>query len=75
MNRRSFIKGMVTLLGATLIVPKILLAEDKITDPLLIPEVIDIGYKGSTYVDSGIFYCPHIPLQITNCERSNKIYH
>ena len=34
-------------------------------DPLFPTNLILIGYKGSSFMDSGYFYCPYVPLQLT----------
>jgi hypothetical protein len=34
-------------------------------DPLFPANLILVGYKGSSFMDSGFFYCPYVPLQLT----------
>jgi hypothetical protein len=34
-------------------------------DPLFPPNLILVGYKGSSFMDAGMFYCPYVPLQLT----------
>lgn len=34
-------------------------------DPLFPDDLILIGYKGRTFLDSGYFYCPYIPIKTT----------
>lgn len=34
-------------------------------DPLMTPNLILVGYKGNNFMDSGFFYCPYVPLQLT----------
>lgn len=34
-------------------------------DPLFPKDKILIGYKGSSFMDAGYFYCPYVPLQLT----------
>jgi hypothetical protein len=34
-------------------------------DPLFNPGMILVGYKGSSFMDAGYFYCPYVPLQLT----------
>jgi hypothetical protein len=65
MNRRSFVKGLATLFGTIIVAPKLLLTENIITPTIVAQEFIDVGYEGSEYMDSGMYYCPYIPLQIS----------
>lgn len=64
MNRRNFLKSFGRWVGtgiAVAAVPTLVLAAIKEEpNPLLAP------YKGGkTYLETGYFYCPYIPLQIT----------
>lgn len=34
-------------------------------DPLFPPNLILVGYKGTSFMDAGYFYCPYVPLQLT----------
>jgi hypothetical protein len=34
-------------------------------DPLFPANLILVGYKGSSFMDAGFFYCPYVPLQLT----------
>lgn len=34
-------------------------------DPLFSKALILVGFKGSSFMDAGYFYCPYIPLQLT----------
>ena len=34
-------------------------------DPLFPRDLILMGYKGKTFLDSGYFYCPYIPIKTT----------
>lgn len=34
-------------------------------DPLFPKNLILVGYKGQTFLDSGFFYCPYIPIKVT----------
>lgn len=34
-------------------------------DPLFPRDLILVGYKGSSFMDAGFFYCPYVPLQMT----------
>ena len=34
-------------------------------DPLFPTNLILVGYKGSSFMDAGFFYCPYVPLQLT----------
>jgi hypothetical protein len=34
-------------------------------DPLFPRDLILVGYKGTTFMDAGYFYCPYVPLQLT----------
>lgn len=36
-----------------------------ISDPLFPNDLILLGYKGPSFMDSGYFYCPYVPLQLT----------
>jgi len=36
-----------------------------ISDPLFPSDLILMGYKGPSFMDSGYFYCPYVPLQLT----------
>lgn len=61
MNRRGFLKAFGKGIGVGvigLVAPKILLAEPK-------SDSLSTGYKGSVYMESGYFYAPYIPLQIS----------
>lgn len=75
-NRRSFLKGLVTILGGSLVpsfslqaalpvVPRIVgLAPPTRVEDCVTKIYIDnaVGYKGSTELDAGYFYCPYLPL-------------
>ena len=34
-------------------------------DPLFPKDLVLIGFKGSSFMDAGFFYCPYVPLQMT----------
>ena len=36
-----------------------------IKDPLFPNDLILMGYKGPSFMDSGYFYCPYVPIQLT----------
>ena len=36
-----------------------------ISDPLFPNDLMLLGYKGPSFMDSGYFYCPYVPLQLT----------
>lgn len=79
MNRRGFLKSLATLVGVGLVAPKILLetsdissqlswADDTRTKPSNI-----LGYKGRTPHDVGYFYCPYIPMQVSQTTPTTKV--
>ncbi len=61
MNRRGFLKSLATLVGVGLVAPKILLETPEIPSH---PSNL-AGYKDHTPRDVGYFYCPYIPLQVS----------
>ena len=42
-------------------------------DPYASTDYITVGYKGSNPYDSGVFYCPYVPLQMVKAVSENSL--